>query len=81
MTIAGREIQIQRIWRNSFQCELDEALETRLRQSALVGVKAGLKAALVEELDAQLGFGRYVRLPRGKKALVTPSASAASRLT
>jgi transposase-like protein len=67
MTIAEREVQIQRIWRSSFQYELDEALETRLRQSALVGVRAGLEAALVEELEAQLGFGRYVRLPTGKK--------------
>jgi len=67
MTIAEREIQIQRIWRSSFQYELDEALETRLRQSALIGVKATLEAALIEELDAQLGFGRYVRLPTGKK--------------
>ena len=67
MTIAEREIQIQRIWRNSFQYELDEALETRLRQSALVGVKAALEAALIEELDVQLGFGRYVRLATGKK--------------
>ena len=67
MTIAEREIQIQRVWRSSFQYELDEALETRLRESALVGVKAALEAALVEELDAQLGFGRYVRLSTGKK--------------
>ena len=67
MTIAEREIQIQRIWRSSFQYELDEALEIRLRQSALVGVKAALETALVEELDAQLGFGRYVRFRRGKK--------------
>ncbi len=67
MTIAERTVQIQRVWRSSFQYELDEALDTRLRQSALVGVKAALEAALVEELDGQLGFGRYVRLPTGKK--------------
>lgn len=67
MTIAEREIQIQRIWRSSFQYELDEVLETRLRQSAWVGVKATLETALVEELDAQLGFGRYVRFCSGKK--------------
>ena len=67
MTIAEREIQIQRIWRSSFQYELDEVLEIRLCQSALVGVKAALETALVEELDARLGFGRYVRLRSGKK--------------
>lgn len=66
-TIAEVEGQIERVWRSSFQYELDEALETRLRENALVGVKAGLEAALDEELEAQLGFGRYDRLPTGKK--------------
>ena len=33
--------------RSSFQYELDKALETRLRQNALVGVKSALEAALI----------------------------------
>jgi len=66
-TIAQIKSQIQRVWRSSFQYELDQALETRLRDNALVGVRAALEAALIEELDAQLAFGRYARLPTGKK--------------
>jgi putative transposase len=41
---------VKRIWRHSFQTELDSALEQRLRTQALVGVKAALEAALLEEL-------------------------------
>ena len=67
MTIAQVEVQIERVWRSSFQCELDEALEDCLRASALVGVKTALEAALAEELDAHLGFGHYKRDPRGPK--------------
>lgn len=67
-TIAQLETQIQRVWRSSFQYELDQALETHLRESALVGVRAALEAALVEELGEQLGFCRYERSPRGRKA-------------
>ena len=67
MIIAELTVQIQRVWRSSFQYELAKVLDTRLRQSALVGVKAALETVLVEELDGQLGFGRYVRLPTGKK--------------
>jgi transposase-like protein len=66
-TIAQVESQIQRVWRSSFQYELDKALETRLRDEALIGVRAALEAALIEELDAQLAFGRYARLSTGKK--------------
>jgi transposase-like protein len=66
-TIAQVEVQVRRVWRSSFQYELDEALETSLREQALVGVKAALEAALIEELTAQLGFGRYDRYPMGKK--------------
>jgi len=66
-TIAQVEVQVRRVWRSSFQYELDEALETSLREQALVGVKAALEAALIEELKAQLGFGRYDRYPMGKK--------------
>ena len=66
-TIAQVKVQVRRVWRSSFQYELDEALETSLREQALVGVKAALEAALSEELKAQLGFGRYGRYPMGKK--------------
>src|SRR6266705_4949280 len=41
---------VKRIWRHSFQTELDSALEQRLRTQALGGVKAALEAALLEEL-------------------------------
>lgn len=65
MTIAQVENQIKRVWRSSFQYELDQALETRLRETALTGVKAALEAALREELDVHLGRGSYVRSPHG----------------
>lgn len=51
-TIAQLEIDIKRIWRHSFQAELDTALEQQLRSQALVGVQAALETALVEELLA-----------------------------
>ncbi len=60
-TIAQVESQIKRVWRGSFQYELNQALETSLRESALVGVKAALEVALQEELDVHLGFSRYER--------------------
>src|SRR5215212_9015401 len=41
---------VKRIWRHSFQTELDSVLEQRLRTQALGGVKAALEAALLEEL-------------------------------
>jgi transposase-like protein len=41
---------VKRIWRHSFQTELDSALEERLRAQALSGVKAALEAALLEEV-------------------------------
>src|SRR5262245_64020329 len=41
---------VKRIWRHSFQAELDSALEQQLRAQALVGVKAALEAALLAEL-------------------------------
>ncbi len=66
-TIAQLETQIQRVWRGSFQYELDQALEAHLRDSAMVGVKATLEVALQEELDGQLGFGRYERTSDGRK--------------
>ncbi len=64
-TIAQVASQVQRVWRSSFQCEFDEALERRLREQALVGVKATLERALAEELDAHLGFNRYERRSKG----------------
>jgi putative transposase len=51
-TIAKLETDIKRIWRHSFQAELDTALEQHMRAQALVGVQAALEAALVEELLA-----------------------------
>lgn len=51
-TIAKLETDIKRIWRQSFQAELDTALELHMRTQALVGVQAALEAALVEELLA-----------------------------
>jgi transposase-like protein len=66
-TVAQVENQIERVWRGSFQYELDQALETLMREGALVGIKAALEAALQEELEAHLGFSRYERQPSGKK--------------
>jgi len=66
-TVAEVQVQVKRIWRSSFQNELDNALEARLRKDALVGVHATLEMALQEELAAELGFDRYVRLPTGPK--------------
>ena len=44
---------IKRIWRHSFQSELDSALEQHLRARALDGVQAALETALLEELFVQ----------------------------
>ena len=63
-TIAQVQSQVKRIWHSSFQSELNEALEHRLREQALVGVRAALQRALAEELDAHLGFNRYERRSR-----------------
>lgn len=49
-TIVTLPTDVKRIWRHSFQSELDSALEQHLRTQALRGVKAALEAALVEEL-------------------------------
>jgi transposase-like protein len=51
-TIANLAKDVKRIWRHSFQAELDSALEQHLRAHALLGVRAALEAALVEELLA-----------------------------
>lgn len=66
-TIAEVEAYTLRIWRSSFQYELNEALNVHLRQCAVISIKSALESALVEELDAHLGFVQYVRLPTGKK--------------
>jgi len=66
-TIAELPRQVARIWRASFQSEMNSALEAHLREVTLVGVKAALETALDEELAAQLGFERYARDMRGKK--------------
>jgi transposase-like protein len=52
-TIAQLETDIHRIWRHTFQAELDTELEQRLRAQALLGVQAALEAALREELLAE----------------------------
>lgn len=44
---------IKRIWRQSFQSELDSALEQHMRARALEGVQAALETALLEELLVQ----------------------------
>ena len=52
MSVALREQQVLRIKAASFQFELDEALEQRIRARVIATVKAILEAALVEELAA-----------------------------
>ena len=54
MTIAIREEQILRIKEASFQSELNEALEKRIRDRVVATVKTIIEAALVEELEADL---------------------------
>ena len=67
MTIAQQQAQVHYIWQQSFQDELDTQLRRTLRQGALLGVKTTLEAALVEELNQELGFAAYERLPSGEK--------------
>lgn len=57
--------QLERIWRERFQTELNDALKIELRQAALVGVKSCLEEALRQELSEHLGFGRYQRTGTG----------------
>jgi len=54
MSIAEREQQILRVKANSFQPELDEALEEALRNTVIEAVKKTLEAALEEEVKAEL---------------------------
>jgi putative transposase len=52
-TTSELQTSIRRIWRQSFQSELDSALEQHLRARALDGVQAALETALLEELFVQ----------------------------
>jgi transposase-like protein len=54
MSIATREEQILRIKAASFQSELNEALDRRVREHVVATVKTILEAALREELQAAL---------------------------
>lgn len=54
MTIAEREQQILRIKKASFQSELDEQLETHMRQQVVLAVQTTLEAALVQEVEADV---------------------------
>ena len=65
--IADVEANTARIWRSSFQTELTTSLEALLREHALAGVRTVLETALVEELDAELGFAAYARGDGGPK--------------
>lgn len=67
MGIAEIEVQIKRIGQHTFQTELGDALELRLRETVLSGIQATLEQALQEELAAELGFEPYVRVPTGRK--------------
>jgi transposase-like protein len=51
-TIAQAKQQVDRIWYASFQTALTDTLASELRRQALLGVKAALETALVEELQA-----------------------------
>ena len=48
--IAELKQQVDRIWLASFHIDLADTLTQQLRQQALLGVKAALEAALIEEL-------------------------------
>src|SRR6266508_856485 len=50
-TIAQLKQQVDRIWYTSFQTDLTTTLASHLRRHALLGVKAALETALVEELE------------------------------
>jgi len=50
-TIAQLKQQVDRIWYASFQTDLADSLASELRRHALIGVKAALETALLEELE------------------------------
>jgi transposase-like protein len=54
MTIAARKEQILRIKQASFQSELTQELEQRIRERVIATVKLILEAALLEELEAEV---------------------------
>ena len=66
-TITQLEDQIVRTWQTHFGYELSQTLETHLCQGALVGIQTALQSALIEELNAHLGFDPYTRMSTGKK--------------
>jgi putative transposase len=66
-TIAELKTQVKRVWHALCPSLWEELLDQRLRESALVGVKATLEAALSEELTAALGYAPYARAPDGAK--------------
>jgi len=65
--IADVEAITARIWQSSFDADLTSDLEVALREQALVGVRTVLEQALLEELEAELGFAPYVRYGGGSK--------------
>jgi transposase-like protein len=68
MAIADVQVQIRRICHHTFQSELDDALEARLREVAQTGIKAALEQALREELTAHLGCEPYAPRPLPSKS-------------
>jgi putative transposase len=62
-TIAQLKQQVDRIWYASFQTDLADTLASHLRCHALIGVKAALETALVEELEAHRQPYRQQPLP------------------
>lgn len=66
-TIVELKTQVERVWQASCPSPWDDLLDQQLRASALIGVKATLEAALVEELTAALGYPPYARYGQGAK--------------
>ncbi len=81
MGIAEVEVQIKRIGQRTFQTELGDALELRLREVVLTGIKAVLEQALREELTTELGFELYARRASGPKAAPQQRSGFFSRQT
>jgi transposase-like protein len=62
-TIAQMKQQVDRIWYASFQTDLADTLASHLRHHALIGVKAALETALLEELEVHRQPYRQQSLP------------------
>ncbi len=62
-TIAQVKQQVDRIWVASFHTDLADTLAAQLRRHALIGVKAALETALVEELEVHRQPYRQQSLP------------------